>query len=147
MNIRTQSIVLVSLLAAAGCSSVLPAQPQLSSGSTVLAAASSKVSAKRTTFAAWDTNHDGKLSLTEYEDGFLSVLQPPPTADEIPALNALFDEEFQVLDTNQDGYLSYSEFELPTLDQLGQIAPADVLDRRALTAPPTSVQGLGGSAA
>lgn len=137
MSIRTQSLVLVSLLASAGCAAVLPATPQLATGTaSVLAAASRQVPTKRQIFTAWDTDQDGLLSLAEYETGFLSVLQPAPTPDQIPALKALIDAEFHKLDRNNNGQLTYSEFRKPNANQLGQVSPADLQDGNAFLEAP-----------
>ena len=133
MNIRTHSLVLVSLLASAGCSSVLPATPQLSasSGSSILAQAASKGPTKRQIFTAWDTNQDGALSLAEYEAGFLAALQPTPTPEQLPAVKQAIDAEFNRLDRNGDGRLTFAEFHKPNASQLGQITPGDVLSGSA----------------
>ena len=140
MNIRPHSLVLVSLLASAGCSAVLPAVPQLSTsgGSSVLAQAASKGPTKRQIFTAWDTNQDGSLSLAEYEAGFLAALQPAPTPAQLPAVKQAIDAEFSRLDRNGDGRLTFSEFRKPTANQLGQIAPGDVLSGNAFLVTSTS---------
>ncbi|MBU6427854.1 MAG: EF-hand domain-containing protein [Cyanobacteria bacterium REEB65] len=147
MNIRSQSLILVSLLAAGGCSTVAPTTPLNDTGSTVLAAAAKTVSTKKATFDAWDTDHDSRLSLAEYEAGFLSIIQPAPTPDTIGQLKSLIDAEFQRLDKNQDGYLSYAEFRTPNVNQLGTLAPSDLLDGNAFLDVPDPTSPGGASAA
>ena len=134
MNLRSQSLVLVTLLAAAGCSSVLPSMQAPANASNTLASAASSSSTKRSIFTAWDTDGDGLLSLAEYEAGFLSIIQPAPTPDQLPQIKAAIDAEFNHLDTNGDGFLTYAEFRVPKLSQLGQVTPVDVLDGSAFLA-------------
>lgn len=69
------------------------------------------------TFAAWDTDHNGTLSLQEFRTGWMQLRTR--TVRELR-----LQRQFQVMDTNHDGFLDAAEYaHLELIKRAGKSAP------------------------